>query len=268
MKTDWRRVTKRSPCPVCKSDHWCLVSADAAICMRVPSDRKKVFRDGQEGYLHRMGNAPARLPPKEAPAPVINVHRLLEEWNQIAWGHPTVSDLARDLGVSDTSLYQLNCCWAWPHRAYAFAMRDGYGNLVGIRLRNSEGRKWAVKGSHSGLFIPCSHSDSVAYILEGPTDTAACLTMGCWGFGRPSCSGGLPDSVALIKRLRIKKAVIICDNDDPGVTGAEMLSRYLKIPHVLLTLPAKDMRAYLNAGGNKQTLEALAQQLVWRVPKG
>ena len=63
--SDWLRVTKSEPCPVCGKQDWCLVSVDgsAAICQRVQSDREI----GRAGWLHRLadGDAPANLPRRD-----------------------------------------------------------------------------------------------------------------------------------------------------------------------------------------------------------
>jgi len=55
MKGNWKRVTKNSPCPICKKPDWCMVTSDGdvAICQRIESNR----RVGDAGWLHRIGGA-------------------------------------------------------------------------------------------------------------------------------------------------------------------------------------------------------------------
>src|SRR6185295_4140079 len=104
-------------------------------------------------------------------------------------GWPThgLSTFAATLGVKSEALEALGCAWAEPYRAWAFPMRNGDRNVIGIRLRNDAGHKWAVKGSKQGLFSPSYPASQTGFICEGPTDTAAALSIGLWAIGRPSC---------------------------------------------------------------------------------
>lgn len=258
----WRRVTRACKCPICGKDHWCLLSADAAICMRVVSDRTHTFKDGSEGYLHRLTDAPAHLPEPTKPQPTINATKIMEDWSRET-NDKHLWKYALSLGVTPNSLARLNCAWAAPHRAWAFPMRDGYGNIVGIRLRADSGRKWAVPGSHSGLFIPCGVNKKTMYVCEGPTDTAAALGLGLFAVGRPSCSGGMDPMATLVRRLRVFRAVIIADNDDPGLRGAEMLARHIGVATCTLVLPCKDLRDFVRNGGTNTLLASLLKDAVW-----
>lgn len=263
---NWKRVNPKFRCPICKHDSWCLVSADAVLCMRVTSDRSKVLRDGSTGYVHRL-NEPIKVPTSEfrKPVPVINVGKLLDRW--FSKMPHALKRLAVRLGVSEQSLSRLNCCFASEHHAWAFPMRDGYGELVGIRLRSDTGQKWAVKGSHQGIFLPVGNAQEMVVVCEGPTDTAAALTLGYFAIGRPSCSGGGGDVRTAVKRLCVRRAVLVADNDGPGMNGAVMLADQLPVPNSILLLPSKDIRSFLNAGGTKGSLDAIIDGLVWRQPK-
>ena len=123
-------------------------------------------------------------------------------------------------------------------------MRTGGGEIIGIRLRNGGGRKWAVNGSRSGIFIPQGLKlDSTLYVCEGPTDTAAILDMGYDAIGRPDCTGGA-GMVADFCRGKMLEVIIITDNDRKEVTkrqvrrGAEFLAMWLDF----LTRSVKIMR--------------------------
>ena len=271
----WHRVSRKNPCPVCQKPDWCGYSEDGrlAICMRVPSE--KIARNG--GYLHRLTDAP--LPPmpirsKPAPKPSPNIQGC---WNNMK--HPLDSEalygLAQRLGVSVAALMDLQGVWAESHGAWAFPMRDGGGKVVGIRLRAEDGRKWAVRGSREGLFYPERPPvDHTAVICEGPTDTAAALTLGLWAVGRPSCTGGVPALKALCRRLAIRFTVVVGDNDppkarpgghwQPGFEGARKLTAALGIRWKLLIPPAKDLRAWVKAGATHEDFESLIHEQNWR----
>jgi hypothetical protein len=144
-------------------------------------------------------------------------------------------------------------------------MVSGVGKCVGIRLRAEDGRKWSVRGGHEGIFVPRGTA-RVAYIVEGPTDLAACLTLGLWGIGRPSCRGSVAHTQVAINRLHIQRAILVSDNDGPGIEGAKALASELQIPIAAMLLPAKDLRQFLAYGGTRMLLDSLERQLVWRQP--
>src|SRR5262245_12046423 len=58
----WVRVSKPSPCPVCKSPDWCSVSTDGAVakCMRVEEGcfKTKEDQNGACYFLHRLTDNP------------------------------------------------------------------------------------------------------------------------------------------------------------------------------------------------------------------
>jgi hypothetical protein len=145
-------------------------------------------------------------------------------------------------------------------------MRDGIGNYIGIRIRHESGKKWSELGSHSGIFIPKSRPKPLALIVEGPTDCAAALTLGYYAIGRPSCSGGVQHLVTAIGKLRTQRAVIVADNDKPGIEGAKMLQEFLPIPSCVIVLPVKDIREFVKMGSNKKMLEDIISSVTWSVP--
>jgi hypothetical protein len=244
--------------------------------MRVPNEKPKTFKDGSVGYVHRLTDEPRKVfvpQRKEKPAPVINVEAMMASW--AAKTRPEAfRSLADELGVRTSALMELRCAWAAEHSAWAFPMRDGLGKMVGVRLRNQKGEKWAVKGSKQGLFLPYLNPEKQAVFVEGATDTLAGLSIGLYCIGRPSCSGGLFDIQALIKRLGIREAVIVSDNDDdrerpdgsfynPGVDGARALSDRLEIPNCIVILPEKDMREAVNNGLTAERFDAMVRQCLW-----
>ncbi len=173
---------------------------------------------------------------------------------------------AASLGVSERSLGVIGCAWHASHSAWAFPMRDGQGKCVGIRLRTEAGKKFAVKGSRQGIFLPMCQPQSTAYIVEGPTDTAAALTIGLFAIGEPSCNACVNYTQVAINRLGIRNAVLVADNDKPGLRGAKALADELQIPCCTLVLPTKDIRQFVQFGGTKELIESLTSSLVWNQP--
>ena len=62
--TEWVRVSRHNPCPVCTKPDWCLASEDGsvAICARIESEK----RAGDAGWLHDLGGKPLPMPPTPA----------------------------------------------------------------------------------------------------------------------------------------------------------------------------------------------------------
>jgi hypothetical protein len=235
--------------------------------MRVESE--KPTRNG--GWLHRLRDPlpyvppPATRPPSQPP----NLRALWRRW-EMATDYQLLDGLAMSLGVNTDSLQAIGC--GWNGRAWAFPMRDEKRELIGIRLRDSHGNKWAVKGSHQGLFIPATTtvSDSPLFIVEGPTDLAAAHTLGLDAIGRPACLGQESMIVAFIRRAQVKRVVIVSDNDQPdrhgiraGIRGAQKLQSCLPVANCIWVPPTKDIRGFLLAGADKQLVDNLVKDFVW-----
>ncbi len=257
------RVSKNQKCPICDKGTWCLIGTDAAICMRVYSDNRHVFKDQTVGWFHQIKDAVAREYVKQEKPPEIDAARIMEGWRRRERSQSPVNALAENLGVRRESLARLGCVWAPEHNAYAFPMFNGGGNHVGIRLRSFNGDKWAVKGSRQGLFLPTGQVPPSVVVCEGPTDAAAALSIGLYPIGRPSCCGGVPEIQEFIKRNRVLSLVIISDDDEPGLRGASVLSEAVNISSAILVMPAKDMRSFVNAGGTKEIFTSLLASVVW-----
>ena len=281
------RVSKANPCPVCKKPDWCRVFGDGWVeCMRVQSDRPA--KSG--GFMHRPGESGAnhshlRPPPKWQP-PTINATKLMREW-LAATPATALEDFAATLGVSTPSLVAVGAAWAAPHSAWAFPMCDGYGNVVGIRLRNERG-KFAVRGSRQGIFLcTCGLTapDDTAqpagigrlsaaatangsqsrtlFVCEGPTDTAAAVELGFFAVGRPNCCCGGPEIKVFARRRGCNRVVVISDNDKPGLDGARKVGGQLLLPFAVYVPPAKDLREFVRLGGTRAMIENTLNNTIW-----
>jgi hypothetical protein len=258
----WLRVTKKSPCRVCGKPDFCTYApeADLVLCMRVESD--KPSRNSLGGWLHSTNIArPVYVAPVvKQPAPNVDFERDWQRWRKET-DHFHLDGFAMSLGVSTESLESLGC--AWTGRAWAFPMRDAENRITGMRLRTPDGKKFAVTGSKSNLFIPQTEAQKTLYVLEGESDTAAALTLDLYAVGRPSCMGCEGEVKRLIQLKRITRTIIVADNDAPGIRGAARLSAALPVKRCTLTLPTKDIRQFVLRGGTRPLLESLLGSLVW-----
>lgn len=228
------------------------------------------------GYLHPLDAKQVKLPPPRKEPPRINTTAIMRVWLDNT-PSALIHKFAEQLNLDPDSLFALGVAWSSDHNAWAFPMRDGHGDPCGIRLRSNSGFKWSVTGGREGIFLSCAPPQSTAYVCEGPTDTAAALSLGLFPIGRPSCSGATSHIISTFRRLGIDRAVIFSDNDlpilvagklvTPGQDGAKRLSDSLPIPSVIMVPPAKDIREFVRIGGTRQLLESMTNSLVWNIPQ-
>jgi hypothetical protein len=143
--------------------------------------------------------------------------------------------------------------------------------MIGVRLRAESGKKWAVPGSHNGLFWPTGLATQadLLVVCEGPTDTAALLGMGFEVIGRPQCNGMEDLVIDAVRRLRPRDVAILADLDEPkarpdggtfrpGQDGARQLADELTLaghrPKIILPLVGKDARAWVQAGATREVV--------------
>lgn len=53
---DWRRVTRRFPCPVCGGTGWCAVSTNGQLCLCMRTDSEWPAKRGMGGFFHRLSS--------------------------------------------------------------------------------------------------------------------------------------------------------------------------------------------------------------------
>ena len=220
------------------------------------------------GWIHPLDSKAVYVPPikPEPPKPKLNVTELMAGWRKRTepdW----IRNLAFELGVTYQSLTALGVAWCHEWKSWAFPMFSGWGEPIGIRLRASDGSKFAYRGSHNGIFLPKMEPQATAYLPEGPSDCAACISLDLFPIGRPSCNGSLPEVTIACKRLGMRRAVIVSDNDDPGINGSLALQKALSIPSVIYCPPCKDIRAGLSLGLTRELIEGTIRNLVWHQPK-
>jgi 5S rRNA maturation endonuclease (ribonuclease M5) len=101
------------------------------------------------------------------------------------------------------------------------------------------------------------------FICEGPTDTAALLSLGLFAIGRASCRGGIPIIQAIVDQLALE-VVIVCDNDSPGLAGADLLMKSIRKPVVKLIPPTKDIRFFVQKGASKALIDSMLKDMIWK----
>ncbi len=270
-------------CAVCNSGDWCSINTRTgdALCRRTPIPGKELPGGGS---IHRLGRAiggrapvnvshPRPCSPAAPAKPPPDFVALMRRWDERT---PVRSkeEYAAALGVLPWTLKALGAVWAEEYNAVAFPMRDADRNIIGIRLRAEDGRKWAVTGSHNALFIPAgvpSDQCDTILICEGPTTCAALLGLGYQVIGRASCSSCVDLCVEICRQDRLH-VVIAADEDEaklrpdgtywfPGAEGAAALAKALlpvtKSVKVIFPLgeKCKDYRDWIRAGATRAVVD-------------
>jgi len=218
------------------------------------------------GWFHAFGAAggrPLPPPPPRRQPPAINATALHRAW-LAATVPESLAAFASALGLSVAALTAVGAAWAPPHAAWAFPMRDGHGDVVGIRLRNERG-KFAVRGSRQGIFLADVPAQKTLFVCEGPTDTAAAVELGLFAAGRPNCCCGGLDIRNYARRHKCGNAVVVSDNDKPGLDGARKVGGELGLPYAVYVPPAKDLREFVRLGGTRAMIENTLNHTVWNV---
>lgn len=173
------------------------------------------------------------------------------------------------LGLPVDPLDRLRVGWAPEHRATSWPMRDAIGSVIGVRLRcPTTARKWAVKGSMAGLIydpgLLSIERPRRLWIVEGPTDTAAMLSIGLDVIGVPSAGGGADLLVELARRLLPIEVIVVADSDGPGMAGAERLADAVMIVarvRIVSPVACKDARAWVCHGADRWVIESAADSV-------
>ena len=163
--------------------------------------------------------------------------------------------LAKRLSVPFQTLTQLRVGYSEQHQATTWPMVDSGGRCVGLRLRGHDGDKWSYRGGKAGIFVPdgMTTAPKRLYVGEGPTDTAAMLSIGLDAIGRASASGNVATVANFVRRLGCDNVVVVADHDSPGRVGA------MRLANVLVTVaecvrvitpgrPGDDVRSMVAAG--------------------
>lgn len=284
-KSGWVKVSQREPCAVCKQPDWCGRTADGMVahCYRVESGKKAQ----KEGWIHFLSDPLPALPDRPQPKKMPLEKMAAIATRAHANGGAMRASLAKELGVSAESLDALGVgrwyddyrdvfCSLWPERneqgvvtgisrRYQQQVKTAQGEVVG---------KLSMRGSTPGIYYAANWRDypGPAYIVEGGSDTAALLTIGCCVIGRSSNVGGM-ELIESLLRGEDRAIVVVGERDDkpdrkgslscrggscracnvcwPGMYGALRVSRYLRSKlrpkkGVFVVLPsAKDARAWL-----------------------
>lgn len=228
----WNRVSRTRRCPICDGVDNCSASTDggAVWCGRVQQGSQRQNAGGQ--FLHLLGDSQRRRDERSYEHPshrqkqrTAEQPKTRADFEHIALTAYCRADapqqrqeLAALLGVTATALEQLRV-GPWGIKDglhWLFPERDAAGRIIGLNRRYHDGSKIAWPGSQRGLVFSDDWQtlDGPVYLVEGPSDTAALLSLGLCVVGRPSNTGGVEHLIALLATLPSDREVIVLGEND------------------------------------------------------
>lgn len=278
--SNWKRVSRNEPCPVCGKPDYCGRTCDGEIvrCMRVESDKPATGKDGCMGWLHILANP---LPPTPPPKPIekkpdwTRECRAMFEHEQ---AHDKRCEIADQLSVSVEALEALRVGVGWDEWNNAefssWPSRDHNGRCIGYVRRYADGSKRTNEGGSTGVFYTSEwfSRPGPLWIVEGGSDVAACESAGLAAIGRASNTHGGEFIRRMVKQCCPDKRIIVVGERDevperrgrvasctvncrgcaycwPGLFGAKKVACELQTKYVMIPRPHKDMRDLITAGG-------------------
>ena len=278
MKGEWTEATKEKSCPKCGRDHFCLIGKVAVLCTRIESEKPNKAGYGWYHPLDEFASIAYVPKPKERRVSDAELHARWTAILQDCGSHPEkIGELADQLGVAPLALNILGV--EWDSRQWLIPMKNHRCLITGLATRWKNGTKMVVTDSRCGLVYGSNWLDypGPIYIVEGPSDTAAALTLHLCVIGRPSNIGGVELLVRMLGRIN-RKIIVIAERDHkhhddlaevvrkqhdpacrgclrcwPGLGGAKhtadaMWKRLHRVVEwAFVPRPHKDLRAWLNA---------------------
>jgi DNA primase catalytic core len=148
-----------------------------------------------------------------------------------------------------------------------FPLVDGAsGQVVSIYGRSISGKEHRyLPGPRCGLFNPIGARNSDEIILvEGVIDAAALISAGINNAMPIYGTNGLTDElIAHLKECRVKRAVLMLDNDEAGRKACQPIIVKLAGNNIIagiMELPAKDPAEFIAGGGNAEQLRAIIKE--------
>jgi len=123
--------------------------------------------------------------------------------------YPVIAEtLAKELGVTVGSINKLGVGFHFKYQAWAFAERNAKGNITGICLRGTNGKKFMVPGSKHGLFYEVNDERS-KYVSGAHNWTRVNSNLPC-----PVC--GKPDGCAVASSNPTDPPAVMCVHESKG----------------------------------------------------
>ena len=280
--SEWIRVSRAQPCPVCKRSDYCTRTTDgtAAKCMRVESEKPASGNLG--GWIHKLSDPLPPSPPAKKVEKKPDWTKECREMYLHERAHRKRIELAAQLKVSVKSLEALRVGIGWDEwngREYSsWPCRDSDGRCIGFVRRYADGSKRTnIGGTNTGVFYTQSwylHPGPV-FIVEGGSDVAACETRDLNAIGRASnVCGGHWIKMMIQKHCPGRLVIVVGERDEdpskrgtpavpsckvtckgcahcwPGLYGMKKVANDLGGNAVGLMVPqySKDMRELLTSG--------------------
>ena len=157
------------------------------------------------------------------------------------------AELAARLDVGVTAVADMGYRQA-DRNVWALPVYSPGGAMIGIQLRGRNGRKWCVRGTSQGLFVPHKQPEApFVAITEGASDATYLLGLGIPVVARFSAQMSPAMIVDWLDEQEYREIVVIADKGEIGIQTARRLANATRKRRrtVRLLIPAaKDIRAW------------------------
>lgn len=183
---------------------------------------------------------------------------LSEEYNLKFNKLPLIQEcLCKELNVNKGALNY----WmiGYDGNGFTIPMYTFPNEIGGIQRRFPNGSKACMKGSQLGIFQPYYFDEDyidTLYICEGFSDAINIYSLGFDCIGRPHCHY-IKETIHYLSYCDIDNIVIIPDNDEVGIKGAEslykeILERVTTDVYLFNFKGAKDIREWIRKVGKDE----------------
>ena len=237
LLTDYVRVDANNRCPICGHDTWCLIARNgrSVICPRTKSERQYK----KAGYFHPLAAGTIPPVPKAEPPLRLSPKNVRRHFDRLGIVDPRpFAQHAATLKLPVEALEYFGTRYDGASAALAFPMYSNINQMVGVRFRRQDGKKWSLKGGSNGLFLGPHHDSRIPIIVtEGPTDGAAAVASGFRRvIGRPFCYGGQEELIRYVTATNSPNTpvIILSDPNEVGIEGSRKLAYGLRAPTIVL----------------------------------
>ena len=213
------RVTQDCPCPICGHDKWCSFSDNGEWVYCPRTNRPGVERIGELGW--RYPN-PGVIPPIILP---YDYESFQTYWYNLPSSIPSHSPFEGiPIGFIDEYFLIKDDI---TRRSWVYPMYNVNG-MSGLQFRDGVGNKKSYPGTRLGLFMPRDWDvgTPTVYICEGFSDTVAMAYAGFKALGR-ACATHNKAVVEYVETYSPERVIIVADNDEIGIKGANSLQSLL-----------------------------------------
>ena len=213
MNSDWRKVTKSDPCPICGKPDWCKVkrNGEVVLCGRIEQGSFETAKDGG-GYLHRVTDKAKPVKRDKSSEYVGKAHRVYPNAQE------AIAAAISSTGGILVGEWQYFSDSVEVARVVRADLPDGDKSFRPVHLNKAGWRLGDPKGLWPLYRLPellAADPAGVVFVAEGEKTCDAVRSVGlvCVTSAHGAAAASKTDWTPLAQFARVG---ILPDNDEPG----------------------------------------------------